>query len=300
MKILFLSPRFYPHIGGVEKHVLEVSKSLIKKGHTVTILTEKYDSELKDKETINGIKVVRFSYPHIKLLGLLFILWQIFLDRKFIQDSNVVHIHDVFIWYLPFRFLFPFKKVYTTFHGWEGVWPIPQKFIFLKRLANKLSDGSIAVGKYIGKYYGIKSDFIIYGGANDNRMSNFNKIKNSLVFVGRLEKDTGLLHFLHNLKIYNSKFKIDFVGDGNLRSECEKYGVVHGFVDPKPFLQKAWYCVPGGYLSYIEAVQNGCKIMTYSDNPLKKDYWEEIQGMPKFPTWSEIADLYLKLWKYEH
>lgn len=164
MKILFIAHYFYPHIGGVEKHVLEVAKSLVQKGNEVTILTERYDKSLKDKETVNGIKVVRFSYPHIKLIGLKFIWWNIFKNRKLIVGADVVHIHDVFIWYLPFRFLFPFKKVYTTFHGWEGIWPIPWQNILIKRMAARLSDGSIAVGKYIEKYYGIKATKILYGG----------------------------------------------------------------------------------------------------------------------------------------
>lgn len=166
MKILFITRLFYPHIGGVEKHVYEVAKSLERKGNSVTVLTERYDKNLKDTEIIKGIKVVRFSYPHIKLLGLKLIWWQLLMNRKLIQDADVVHIHDVFIWYLPFRFLYPNKKVFTTFHGWEGIWPIPLKNIILKRVSAKLSNGTISVGKYIGKYYGIKSDKIIYGGQN--------------------------------------------------------------------------------------------------------------------------------------
>ena len=47
MTILFFCQTFYPHIGGVEKHVLEVSKLLVKKGHLVTVLTEQYEDELK-------------------------------------------------------------------------------------------------------------------------------------------------------------------------------------------------------------------------------------------------------------
>jgi glycosyltransferase involved in cell wall biosynthesis len=164
MKILFITHYFSPHIGGVEKHVQEVAKSLERKGNSVVILTEKYDKLLKDTEIVDGIKVVRFSYPHIKFLGIKFIWWQIFRNRKLIKDADVVHIHDVFVWYLPFRFLYPAKRVYTTFHGWEGKWPIPFGNILQKRLAVRLSSGTIAVGKYIEKYYGIKTNKIIYGG----------------------------------------------------------------------------------------------------------------------------------------
>ncbi len=89
---------------------------------------------------------------------------------------------------------------------------------------------------------------------------------------------------------------MEFVGDGQLRGECEKYGKVHGFTDPQPFLKKAKICVPGGYLSYIEAKQAGCEIMTFASNPLKEDYWEEIKKVNKFPTWEEVTDEYLDLY----
>ncbi|HET7098951.1 MAG TPA: hypothetical protein VFI61_01805 [Patescibacteria group bacterium] len=120
-----------------------------------------------------------------------------------------------------------------------------------------------------------------------------------IVFVGRLEKDTGLLEFLKWLK-ENKWSKVDFCGDGSLRSECEKYGTVHGFTDPKPFLKKAEICVPGGYLSYIEAKAYGCKIKVFPNSPLKKDYWKEIMEVKKFQTWDQVADEYLSLWNSYH
>lgn len=117
-----------------------------------------------------------------------------------------------------------------------------------------------------------------------------------IVFVGRLEADTGLSEFLKWLMSNHYPLIVDFVGDGSLREECKKYGMVHGFTDPKPFLKRAKNCVPGGYLSYIEAKQMGCKIMTFHNNPLKKDYWVEIEKVNKFPTWDQVADEYISLY----
>ena len=146
MKILFLTRRAWPEIGGVEKHVREVSLELQKKGHQVKVVSEK-----------------DINYPHIKLIGLFAIWVWLFKNRKLIEDSDVIHVHDIFVWYLPFRFLYIQKPVYTTFHGWEGVWPIPLMNIFQKWLAAKLSMGTIAVGDYIEKYYGVKASRITYG-----------------------------------------------------------------------------------------------------------------------------------------
>lgn len=149
MRILFLARRVWPKIGGVEKHIGELSKVLKKKGHKVKIISEK-----------------DINYPNIKILGLLFIWFWFLRNRKLIEEADIIHCHDIFIWYLPFRFIYFKKPVYTTFHGWEGVWPIPLKNILIRRMANRLSSGTIAIGKYIEKFYGIKADIILYGGQN--------------------------------------------------------------------------------------------------------------------------------------
>lgn len=281
MNILFLSRYKWPHVGGVEKHVGEVSSSLSSRGNKLTTISEK---EIK--------------YPHIKILGLFYIWSWLFKSRDLIKRSDIVHCHDVFIWYLPFRFFYPNKPVYTTFHGWEGIFPIPIKNILLKRLAAKLSRGNICVGHYIEKYYGIKANLITYGGAKKINNKRVKKEKDLITFIGRLEKDTGVNEFMKWLN-KNKKYTVNFVGDGSLGKECEKYGKVLGFIDPAPLLIKSEICVPGGYLGYIEAKSYGCKIMTFYNNQLKKDYWNEIKKVKRISTWKEVADKYLQLWKGE-
>ncbi len=58
MKIAQLSPYFYPHLGGVESHVLELSKHLKKRGHDVTVITTLLDDTVK-REVVEGVKVKR-------------------------------------------------------------------------------------------------------------------------------------------------------------------------------------------------------------------------------------------------
>jgi len=309
MKILFITRLFYPHVGGVEKHVYELGKDLTVKGENVTILTEKYDKKLKDFETIHGMEVVRFSYPHIRFLGLIFIWLQIFRRQKLIKEADIIHIHDVFIWYLPFHILFPNKKVFSTFHGWEQKLPIPMLNIIQRKLASKLSMGTISVGKYVEKYYGIKANKIIYGAADKvlNIKMIVQKEKFNVVFVGRLSKDTGLLSFLDWLD-QNKKYNVDFCGGGPFQKKCEKYGTVHGFTDPAPYYKKAEYCVPGGYLAALEALSYGCKLKLFWNNKVKEDYWkmspfyklkgESLKKWAKKQTWDKLADEYLDLYNH--
>jgi glycosyltransferase involved in cell wall biosynthesis len=299
MNILFLSHFFYPHIGGVEKHVMEISKSLVVSGHSVTVLTRKFDSKLKNDEIVSGIKIIRFPYPSSKFFGLLVIWSWLFRNRNLLKKADIIHCHDVFIWYLPFRFFYPKKKVFTTIHGLEWNNPFTISGIWQKKLAVKLSKGTIGVGSFLEKYLGIRFDLIVYGATSKSRHSKVkNKIKNSIIFLGRLERDTGVLKFIKYLE-KNRNLNAEFVGDGSLKSVCKKYGKVHGFTDPTPFLKKAEYVVPGGYLAYVEAKSFGCKIMTYPPDELKKVYWQGIKKVDKFPTWDALASQYVGLWKTE-
>jgi len=70
-----------------------------------------------------------------------------------IQEADIVHCHDVFFWYLPFRFLYPKKKVFTTFHGWEGIFPPKWQAKVIRNISEKLSFGNICVGDFIRKWY---------------------------------------------------------------------------------------------------------------------------------------------------
>ncbi len=59
MKIIQVSPRFYPYIGGIETHVLEISKRLAEK-HDVYVFTTDPSGRLPREESIKGIKIKRF------------------------------------------------------------------------------------------------------------------------------------------------------------------------------------------------------------------------------------------------
>ena len=60
MKIAQICPRYFPDIGGVETHVKEISERLVKAGHDVEVITTDSTGKLNKRETINGVKVIRF------------------------------------------------------------------------------------------------------------------------------------------------------------------------------------------------------------------------------------------------
>jgi len=280
MRVLFLTHFVWPHIGGVERHVERIADRLRRKGYKVKIISEK-----------------DIKYPNTKFLGLLYIWFWLFKNRKLIINADVIHVHDIFIWYFPFRFIYPKKKVFLTVHGGQDKWPIIFKDKILVKIAAKLSKGTICVGDFISKYFGIKADYVIYGGVDEIQK----KIKKEklIIFLGRLEKETGVYEFIKKIKNRND-YKIEFIGDGSQRSICEKYGVVRGFCDPTPYLQKASICFAGGYLSALEALEYRCELWTDANTPVKFYYWKTFpyRNGDKLPTWNDVEKIYEYLYLY--
>lgn len=60
IRILQVSPRFKPYIGGVENHVYYLSKELVKLGHDVTVVCA--NEPKRNSETIDGINVKPLPY----------------------------------------------------------------------------------------------------------------------------------------------------------------------------------------------------------------------------------------------
>ncbi len=61
MKIVQVCPRYYPYIGGIEKHVKEVSERLVQKGFDVEVFTTDPSGSLPPEDVINGVRVRRFK-----------------------------------------------------------------------------------------------------------------------------------------------------------------------------------------------------------------------------------------------
>jgi N-acetyllactosaminide 3-alpha-galactosyltransferase len=91
MKIAMLVPYFYPHTGGTEKYVRDLSIELSKKGHDVTIISnnipKKAGAPREDK--IDGVKIIRL--PAFNFLYYLPVSFSF--KKKMIEDMDVVHTH---------------------------------------------------------------------------------------------------------------------------------------------------------------------------------------------------------------
>lgn len=301
MTVLFLSRLYYPHIGGVEKHIFEISKILVSKGHKIIIISEQpqesnsddYQSNSSSARPVGKLRNIE-SYnidPKKDDWFKKFRIWrQLWKHRDLIRSADVVHCHDVFFWYLPFRFLFLTKPVYTTFHGYEGNNIPNKKAIFMHKLSEKLSHGNICVGDFLKKWYGTKPTFITYGAVDFKKINKYktenykkNNLTNKVIFFGRLENETGIMKYVEALRILKKKginLELDVYGEGSLGEAVKKYNEVNnleinlkGFImNIESVLNNYEYVFCSRYLSILESMAFKKPVFAEYDNVIKKDY----------------------------
>ena len=179
------------------------------------------------------------------------------------------------------------KKLYITFHGWEGDIP-PRKSVILKRkIVEKLASGNICIGHFIQKWYGTKADMVSYGGVK--RVDNLSTNKEEyILFIGRLANDTGIWDYIKvwkDVSVQHSNLKFVICGDGILQKDIEQYVkeqnieriIFKGFTaNVETYIKDAKVIFTTGYLGLLEAFSYKKNVIAIYDNELKKDYLEMI------------------------
>ncbi|MEK7095294.1 MAG: glycosyltransferase family 4 protein [Patescibacteria group bacterium] len=311
MRITFITPSYAPYIGGVEKHVEGIVK-VLSKNHQVTIVTEQKDAKAVGYEKKNNLEIYRIPTYDISEKNKKWRIWSwILKNHELLNNSDVIHVHDVMYWLYPYKLLHPLKKVYITFHGWEGIYPIPLKNIILHKLNEFLAAGNICVGDFIAKWYYTRPDTVTYG-AVEVPVYRPKVISKSLLFIGRLAEDTGFRECL------DLGWPLVVVGDGPLKYLLPKNANFLGFVPhPEKYIAAANHVYASGYLTILESfVQNKIVLASYS-NPVRRDYLT-MHPMGKFlglngdipkvasqaaynwaqdQTWAKLVSQYQSIWQ---
>ncbi len=302
MTIVFFARYFYPHIGGVEKHVAEVGERLVEKGHRVIVISENpqiphsntKQSKITSATPTGKAKTIESYNIEAGNEGFLkkFRVWkQLWGYRKLIKEADIAHCHDVFFWYLPFRFLYPSKKVYTTFHGYEGNTIPGKKAKAMHKLSEKLSKGNICIGKFLEKWYGTKATYVSYGATETlkHKTENLNKewskgsMSNKIVFLGRLEEETSIMKYLKAFKIITKKYpklKLTVLGDGALRGKAEEFVKENGLnvefkgfiTNTDEFLLGTNFVFTSRYLGILESLAGKNYVLSTYNSLIMKDY----------------------------
>lgn len=281
MNILFLARLFHPHIGGVETHVLELSKQLIKKGHQISVITEGYDENLSETQTYQGIKIYRIPLHDIKPESKKYAIWEwLFSHQSLLKNAEIIHIHDVAYWIFPFFWLF--SKTFTTFHGYEGSKPPGKSAIFQRKLAKRFFRKTLNVGGFMEKWYGFKPNELTYGAVSSINAA-ITKKSNRAVYIGRLHEDTGIMTYLKAMYAANKlqqDIGLDIYGDGPQINKAKEYAQkyqldvkFYGFVkNASSRLSRYKLAFVSRYLSLLEAMRVGIPIVSAYNNQIKKDY----------------------------
>lgn len=152
MRIIIFPASYYPILGGIQEVVFRLSKEFKKRGHKVTIITQRYPRKLEKKEILEDILVYRILFPNLYsslfelmvvikyLLGIFLVpfsfLKLLSLLRR--EKPDLVHLHFVgtgALYLLCCRPFIPFKMI-VTLHG-DDVEGLPFRHQFHKWLLSK-------------------------------------------------------------------------------------------------------------------------------------------------------------------
>jgi glycosyltransferase involved in cell wall biosynthesis len=61
MRVLQVAARYFPYMGGMETHVYEIGRRLVRAGHEVTVLTTDVTGRLPASEVLEGVQIRRIS-----------------------------------------------------------------------------------------------------------------------------------------------------------------------------------------------------------------------------------------------
>ena len=245
MKIIQASSYFYPHIGGVETHCLELSRSLQDLGHEVIVLCAEVPKS-RSKELVRGLPVYRFP-----AIDLPYIPYMYALRRRIAQFSaDVVHSHypPPFISYGVIKGLSQVPHVLTYHCDLEipknlGIFRIPNVCKHVVQKANSVFYANPILDKVTQviattESYAQTSPMLQNRGYNivpngirldafDSRLRNVNgeKRPSQILFVGRLSSVKGVDDLINAAKmILNQERDTTFliVGEGEEKERLKR------------------------------------------------------------------------------
>jgi glycosyltransferase involved in cell wall biosynthesis len=134
MKIVMLSQSYPPVIGGLERHLKDLSEGLVKRGHEVTVITHWQNGyeNLAEQETLNGVELHRIRGTIHRISEMLFVDTRhtyappfpdpemVLAIRKILDEKkpDIVHAHNWLVHsFLPLK-AFNKAKLVVTLHDY--------------------------------------------------------------------------------------------------------------------------------------------------------------------------------------
>ncbi len=256
MKIAQICPRYSPDIGGVETHVKEISERLVKEGHDVEVVTTDPTGRLNKRDTINGVKVIRFR--SFAPGNAYYFAPQIYLYLKK-HNYDVIHAHSYHA--LPALFAALGKSerrlVFTPHYHRSGHTAFRNLLHKPYRLFGEVifsrADSVICVSEYEKKL--VESDFRVSGKTvkipNGINLAEFEYLRKrqkdesieretgkekTLLYVGRLEEYKGVQYIIQSLPELQG-FRLKVVGKGPYEEELHNMAKNLGVIERVEWLK---------------------------------------------------------------
>jgi|YelNatPaOPRAMG01_1025707.scaffolds.fasta_scaffold32167_2 glycosyltransferase involved in cell wall biosynthesis len=240
MNLLFVAPRYYPHVGGVEYVVKSVAERLVKKGHDVTVLCGESSIDNSKEEWINGVQV--FKWPiwapgdayHIPRIRSKLKSW--LLDA--VRECDVVHFHSVHsvltMYSLSVLKCCSARRVLTPYYHGTGhtffrrfLWRFWRSYVGrLLQSVNAVHTVSMLEAQLV------KRDFMvdalpIENGVDEWILNLSWSPSGYVMYSGRIEKYKNIHRLANIVKILNVDFGMNFelkvFGSGSFKKYLEKY-----------------------------------------------------------------------------
>jgi glycosyltransferase involved in cell wall biosynthesis len=255
MRILFIAPSYYPHIGGVEYVVKSVAERLAKAGHEVTVIAGEPETDKPREEEINNVRVIRWStissgdayhFPRRRseLEKLL---------KELAKQVDVVHIHSIHsilsVYSLRVVKQMNVRVVVTPYYHGTGHTVFRRLlWVFWRRYVRSLLKGCIVhtVSKLEARL--VKKDFGVSATPIENGVEEWIRDlrwdpQGYVLYSGRIERYKNIDVLARIVKILNDSYGLNLelkvFGRGpyieRLRGFLKRLGVPHEVGDFKPY-----------------------------------------------------------------
>lgn len=260
MRILIINHSEITCIGGINKVIKRLSEELVKRGHECIVVSLN-PSDLKDKEVINGVHIIRINSKMAKCCyGFNFKFYKLLLKNLEKIDPDIIHVHHCRtllspeVLYLLKGTKYPF--IFTPHYERAGHNSIAGKYLFnfYSKVTKKMYGWPLKVianTEYTKRLLkedldvNLDSIMVIPNGVDKIKLNKKTKHEQplSLLSVGVLQEKKGLQYLipaLYELNKMDVNATLTVVGEGdykdNLKSLAKRFCVDDQIVwmDPLP------------------------------------------------------------------
>lgn len=267
LNVLMVSDDFYPSVGGIAAHVLEISRAISALGHNVVLLTKIYDpkNELPEEVYVGNVRVVRVRVSNRRKIRALEFMYKGRRKIKQLLEEDVfqvIHWHkliaDSVITKIPFDGVKIFTNHSSTFLNWYAQKKFTRCRVLLGHMDGVIAPSSELTSK-IAMVLPKKAARNISNGVDvskfypDKMMRRVMRLKlgyeasDKVVMIARrLEEKNGVLYFtkaIPKMLANNPTIQILIVGSGSQEAAIrtfieendmeERVTIVTGVMNPE-------------------------------------------------------------------